>query len=76
MTEARIGVGGVEGSPRRIGAAETVLEGQRPSGEVFRAAADRVARSVEPLDDARHSASYRRDLARVMTRRALERAAV
>lgn len=75
MTGARIGIGGVEGSPRRVGTAESVLEGQRPSGEVFRAAADRVARSVEPLDDARYSAGYRRDLARAMTRRALERAA-
>jgi len=75
MTGARIGVGGVEGSPRRIGVAESMLEGQRPSGEVFRAAADRVARSVEPLEDARYSARYRRDLARALTRRALESAA-
>lgn len=75
MTGARIGVGGVEGSPRRIGAAESMLEGQRPSGEVFRAAADRVAGSVEPLEDARYSARYRRDVARVLTRRALESAA-
>jgi carbon-monoxide dehydrogenase medium subunit len=52
-----------------------MLEGQRPSGEVFRAAADRVAGSVEPLEDARYSARYRRDLARVLTRRALESAA-
>lgn len=75
MMAVRIGVGGVEGTPRRIGAAEAMLEGQRPSGEVFRAAADRVAGSVEPLADARYSARYRRDLARALTRRALERAA-
>lgn len=75
MTEARVGVGGVEGTPRRIGEAEAMLEGQRPSSGVFRAAADRVARSVEPLEDARYSARYRRDLARVLTRRALESAA-
>jgi carbon-monoxide dehydrogenase medium subunit len=75
MTAARIGVGGVEGSPRRIGAAESMLEGQRPSNDVFRAAADRVAGSIEPLDDTRYSARYRRDLARTLTRRALEMAA-
>jgi carbon-monoxide dehydrogenase medium subunit len=75
LTGARIGVGGVEGSPRRIGAVESMLEGQWPSGEVFRAAADRVAGSVEPLDDSRYASGYRRDLARVLTRRALERAA-
>ncbi|MGH8700577.1 MAG: FAD binding domain-containing protein, partial [Burkholderiales bacterium] len=75
VTGARIGIGGVEGSPRRIGTAESMLEGQRPSGEVFRAAADRVAGSLEPLEDARYSTRYRRDLARVLTRRALESAA-
>jgi carbon-monoxide dehydrogenase medium subunit len=75
MTGARIGVGGVEGIPRRIGAAESMLEGQRPSVEVFRAAAECAAGSVAPLEDARYSARYRRDLAGVLTRRALERAA-
>lgn len=75
MTGARIGVGGVEGSARRVGEAEAVLEGRRPVDKVFREAADRVARSVEPLDDARYPAGYRRDLARAMTRRALEGAA-
>ncbi|MGH8621813.1 MAG: FAD binding domain-containing protein [Burkholderiales bacterium] len=75
MAEARLGIGGVEGRPRRVGAAETMLEEQRPSSDVFRAAADRVARAVEPLDDARYAAGYRRDLARVLTRRALETAA-
>lgn len=75
MTGVRIGVGGVEGSPRRIGKAESMMEGQRPSGEAFRAAADQVACSVEPLEDARYAAGYRRDLARTMARRALESAA-
>lgn len=75
MTEARVGVGGVEAGPRRIAEAEAVLEGQRPGDKVFRASAERVASSVEPLDDVRHSARYRRDLARAMARRALEGAA-
>ena len=75
MTGARIGVGGVEGSARRVGEAEAVLEGQRPVDKVFREAADKVARFVEPLDDARYPAGYRRDLVRAMTRRALEGAA-
>jgi hypothetical protein len=34
-----------------------------------------VADCVEPLDDAVYPAVYRRDLVRVLTRRALERAA-
>ncbi len=75
MVRARLGVGGVEGRPRRIPEAESLLEGKRPGQETFRAAADAAARSVAPLDDSRYPAAYRRDLARAMTRRALEEAA-
>ena len=75
MTQARIGVGGVEDRPRRIPQAEALLEGKRPGDEVFRAAADAVARSVAPLDDIRYPAEYRRDVVRAMARRALEDAA-
>lgn len=75
IAEPRVGAGGVEGRPRRIAAAEAVLEGQRPGNDVFRAAADAVARSVEPLNDIRYPAAYRRDVVRAMTRRALESAA-
>ena len=75
MTQPRIGVGGVEGRPRRIPQAEAVLEGKRPGDEAFRAAADAVAQTVVPLGDIRYPARYRRDVARAMTRRALESAA-
>jgi carbon-monoxide dehydrogenase medium subunit len=75
MTEPRIGIGGVEDAPRRIAQAEAALEGKRPGKEAFLAAADAVARSIVPLDDARCPAPYRREVARAMARRALERAA-
>ncbi|MDP9137174.1 MAG: FAD binding domain-containing protein [Pseudomonadota bacterium] len=75
MIGARIGVGGAEGRPRRVAEAEATLEGRPPSGEAFRAAAGAAAASIEPLDDVRYAAGYRRDLVRAMTRRALERAA-
>lgn len=75
MTRPRIGVGGVEGKPRRIPQAEAALEGKRPGEDAFRAAADAVSRTVVPLDDIRYPARYRRDVARAMTRRALEGAA-
>lgn len=75
MFQPRIGVGGVEGKPRRMAQAEALLEGKRPGSDAFGAAADAVARSVAPLGDVRHPASYRRDVARAMTRRALESAA-
>jgi carbon-monoxide dehydrogenase medium subunit len=75
MTEPRVGVGGVESAPRRIAQAEATLEGKRPGADAFRAAADAVAESVEPVNDIQYPARYRRDLARAMTRRALESAA-
>ena len=75
MIDPRVGVGGVEGRPRRVAAAEAVLEGQQPAGAVFRRAAEMAADSMEPLNDARYPAGYRRDLVRALTRRALERAA-
>ena len=75
ITEARVAVGGVESTPRRIVEAEAALEGKRPGKDVFRDAADAVARSIAPLDDIRCPAHYRRDVARAMARRALEGAA-
>jgi aerobic carbon-monoxide dehydrogenase medium subunit len=75
MTEPRVGIGGVEGAPRRVAQAETALEGKRPGREAFLAAADAVARAVVPLNDARYPARYRRDVAAALARRALESAA-
>jgi aerobic carbon-monoxide dehydrogenase medium subunit len=71
---ARLGLGGVEDRPRRSAAAESVLEGRAPEAAVFRQAAEAAAAAVEPLEDLQSSADYRRDLVRVVARRALERA--
>jgi carbon-monoxide dehydrogenase medium subunit len=67
----RIGLGGVEASPRRIAAAERLLEGEAPDEELFRAAADAAASAVAPLQDVQAAAPYRRELARAMVYRAL-----
>jgi aerobic carbon-monoxide dehydrogenase medium subunit len=75
IREPRVAVGGVEAQPRRIAPAEQALAGQAPAAAAFEAAAAAVAVAVDPLDDATTSATYRRDLARTVTRRALERAA-
>jgi len=74
IVEPRIGIGGAEPFPRRIAEAEGVLAGRPPDAAAFRAAADAAADLVDPLDDIQSSAEYRRDLVRVVTRRALERA--
>ena len=75
MKDVRLGVGGVEASPRRIAEAERALEGKPASPAAFAAAADAVAGAVAPLDDIRYPREYRRDVVRAMARRALEDAA-
>ena len=74
IAEPRVGVGAVEAAPRRIGRAEEILRGAKPSRELYERAAEVAAESVEPLTDARYDAAYRRDLTRTMTLRALNEA--
>jgi carbon-monoxide dehydrogenase medium subunit len=74
IVEPRLGVGGAETHPRRIGEAEAVLNGATPTKETFSAAGDAAAAVIDPLEDIQASADYRRDLVRTVTRRALERA--
>jgi carbon-monoxide dehydrogenase medium subunit len=71
IVEARIGVGGAEHRPRRIEAAEQILVGETPGPEVLAEAGATVAAALEPVEDIHASAAYRRDLAQVMTRRAI-----
>jgi carbon-monoxide dehydrogenase medium subunit len=73
--EPHVAIGGAEASPRRIAEAESVLDGQAANAKAFAAAADAVAKAVDPLDDALISADYRRGLVRTVVRRALERTA-
>ncbi len=55
-------------------AAAALVEGQIPTPELIRAAADRASRDIDPPSDIHASAAYRRHLAGVLTRRALTRA--
>jgi carbon-monoxide dehydrogenase medium subunit len=71
VAEARIGLGGAEAMPRRIGEAEAVLVGQVPSPALIDAAADAAATAIEPLEDAQTDGVYRRELVHAMVSRAL-----
>jgi aerobic carbon-monoxide dehydrogenase medium subunit len=71
ITAARLGVGAVEHRPRRVAAAEQALLGASASPDVLARAGAAVAAAVQPVADIHASAEYRRDLAEVMTRRAL-----
>lgn len=54
--------------------AEAALTGQPPSAELFARAADLVAKSIDPHDDARGSGSYKRAVVRAYVVRGLQNA--
>src|SRR5207237_10477338 len=74
ITAGRVGLGGVEAGPRRVAAAETILEGEVPGAAAFNAAAAAAAAAIEPLQDPQTDAQYRRELTQAMVYRALMRA--
>jgi carbon-monoxide dehydrogenase medium subunit len=74
IVDPRIGIGGVEAIPRRIAAAEAMLQGVAPGVEKFRATASAAADVVDPLEDPQTSAGYRRELVEAMVYRALTQA--
>jgi carbon-monoxide dehydrogenase medium subunit len=75
-TEARLVLFGVGSTPIRAGAAESALKGAKPDERLCADVARKASEDLEePLSDVHASAAYRRDLARVLTRRALLEAA-
>ena len=72
---ARIALLSVGDGPVLATEAAKVVIGERPSDTLLRAAADAAAtRDIDPPSDIHASATYRRHLAAVLTRRALARA--
>jgi carbon-monoxide dehydrogenase medium subunit len=72
---ARIALGGVAPTPIRCFYAEKSLCGNKPSAESFAIAGSAAARECSPIDDFRGKAEYKRDMAAVLTKRALTEAA-
>ena len=56
----RVALGSVAATPVRAAATEAVLEGSRPSPEVAERAAETLAGELQPIDDVRSTAEYRR----------------
>lgn len=73
---ARIALGGVSDRPVRATQAEAVLGGQTLDQALIEEAAHAASQEVDPIGDIHGSGEYRRDLVRVLTRRALERVTV
>ena len=71
---ARVAIGGLASGPLRATAAETALQGQPLTAEVISAAALKAADEGSPEDDSYASADYKRHIATVLARRAIESA--
>jgi CO/xanthine dehydrogenase FAD-binding subunit len=70
-TDVRVALGSVAAIPIRAAATEAVLEGARPTPQVADLAAETLAGELEPIDDVRSTAEYRRTVAARVLHRVL-----
>jgi carbon-monoxide dehydrogenase medium subunit len=70
--DVRIGLTHMASTPLRATAAEAALRGRPLDAQSIAAAAEQAAEGTDPPADLNASADYKRHLARVLTRRALE----
>lgn len=74
IEDVRVGMCGVGSTTLRARGAEDLLRGQRPDAELYKRAGERAAEESEPLDDARGTVPFKRDLVKVLLGRALAKA--
>jgi carbon-monoxide dehydrogenase medium subunit len=67
-------MGSVAPTPIRIPEAEKVLEGVEPTEDRMRAVAEKAVECIKPISDVRASAEYRKEVSRILVRRAVEEA--
>jgi carbon-monoxide dehydrogenase medium subunit len=72
--ECRVAMGCVASTPVRARSAEALLRGQLLTAELLREAGRAAEDATDPISDARGSAEYKRAMAGVFTRRALQQA--
>ena len=73
IRRASLTLGGIAPAPVRATAAEKLLTGAKGSAELFKDAGE-ACRKLEVMEDVHVTAAYRRQLAAVLSRRALEKA--
>ena len=71
--DVRVAVGGVGPLPVRLARAEQTLEGKALSEALIAQAAEAAAQEVKPLSDFLASSEYRREMVKVLVRRAIGR---
>ena len=74
VRDARLALIGVGDKAVRSTAAESVLRGGEPGPDLFAKAAEAIDDEIDPIADMHGSSMYRRRAAKVIVRRALERA--
>jgi len=74
VADVRIALGAVAATPIRARTAEGALRGERPGEALFAHAGALAAQESRPISNVRASASYRREMVGVLTRRALQQA--
>jgi len=75
VSDVRVGLTNMGSTPLRATAVEEALRGQSASADAIAKAADLAAEGTQPPGDLNASPDYKRHLARVLTRRALTKAA-
>ncbi len=74
IKEAGIGITAVAHMALRVTEGEKLLRGQKPTLDLIRAAAEEARKIADPTPDARGSAEYKKDMARVLVGRGLLKA--
>jgi aerobic carbon-monoxide dehydrogenase medium subunit len=74
INDVRIALGSIGTTPIRARAAEDLLRGQPLKAEAFAEAGEKAKEAVDPISDFRGSAGYKKEMAGVFVRRALEKA--
>ena len=74
VASAGIGLTNLGFAPIRASAAEEALRGRLPDGDAVAAAAAEAAAAADPVADRRGSVEYKRNMARVLTARAIRQA--
>jgi carbon-monoxide dehydrogenase medium subunit len=75
ISDARLAFAGISDVPVRAADAEELLVGERPSAELFDAAASRATGGIDPPADLHGSSDYRKKVAAALVRRGLRAAA-
>ncbi len=74
IADAKIVLGAVASTPIRARQAEDTIKGKALDDELIQKAAQAAADEAKPISDVRGSASYRKEMVKVLTNRALKQA--